>query len=556
MRRLSRRRLLASVPAGGAALLTASAIACTARSPKGTSSAAGQSRGAAGRAGPKSGGMLTVSHDFQRGFDPHVLQVTETGMMGLFYSQLVRPSPKTYDIEPDLASSWEAPSTTELIFTLAPNIKWQDKPPASARPLKTDDVIYSLQRVQTNDPAFINRSYLSGIGRIEAPDGRSIRLTLKQPDVTMLGNLSNASIKILAPEVVEGAGKFATADAAVGSGPFILRDSQPNVGSSLVRNPSYFKPGLPYLDRVELKAFNDLESEWAAFLGGRLSHRWVPGQDAAGFEKQQGGRYDLQWEADTGFHMAMPMTKKKPFDDPRVTRALRLLIDHNEIKNNWSTYWVGRGRLTSFSAATAETWDLPEAEYGNYLEWKQPKDEAIREAVSLLSAAGFTADRPLKYTLSTTTQQSEDALVQLVQDQLKRNSRGAVLPELKPVETAAYSAIRANGQFEYFISGVMVGGVDPDAYFTSTYQTGAGRNYGKMSDPKLDQMIAKQRTMLDTQERKQAIREIILYMFDSSPYTSMVGSYFLSATQGNIKAFPPEGNTFEWGDHYESVWAA
>lgn len=549
--RLSRRRLVASGTVGTAALLALSAIGCTSSGSTGTV----QSKGAAG-GGPRSGGTLTISHDFQRGFDPHVLQVTETAMMGVFYSQLVRPNVKTYAIEPDLAAKWETPSNTELIFTLAPNVKWHDKPPVNGRPLKTDDILYSLARIQTNSPAFINRSYLSSIARVEAPDDQTIKVTLNQPDVTQLGNLTNAGIKILAPEVVERAGKFATADTVVGTGAFILQNSQPTVGSSLVRNPSYFKSGLPYLDRMELKAFSDLSSEWAAFVAGDLSHRWVSGDQVASFEKKPSGRYDLQWEADTGWHIGMPMTKKQPFNDPRVTRALRLLIDHNEIKSTWSPTWVGRGRVGSFAAATAEVWDLSEEEYGKYLEWKQPKDDANKEATSLLSAAGFTPGKPLKYTLATTTQQSEDALVQLVQDQLKRNSHGAVLPDLKTYDGVSYEALRTNGQFEYYMSGQQVGGVDPNAYFTSTYQTGAGRNYGQMSDPKLDQMIANQRTILDAQQRKQAIRDIIIYMFDNSPYPSLIGSYFLSATQGNVKDFPPEGNTFQWGDHYESVWSA
>lgn len=99
------------------------------------------------------------------------------------------------------------------------------------------------------------------------------------------------------------------------------------------------------------------------------------------------------------------------------------------------------------------------------------------------------------------------------------------------------------------MSGQQVSGVDPDAYFTSTYQTGAGRSYGKMSGPKLGPMIANQRTILDVQQRKQAIRDIVIYMIDHSPYPSLIGSYFLIATQGNLKDFPPEGNTFQWGDH-------
>jgi hypothetical protein len=69
-------------------------------------------------------------------------------------------------------------------------------------------------------------------------------------------------------------------------------------------------------------------------------------------------------------------------------------------------------------------------------------------------------------------------------------------------------------------------------------------------------MIATQRTILDAEQRKKAIRDIVIYMFDTSPYPSLIGSYFLSATQAKIRDFPPEGNTFQWGDHYESVWVA
>src|SRR5437588_157047 len=81
-------------------------------------------------------GALVVSYNFQRGFDPHILQATNTGIFGMFYSMLIRANPKTYELEPDLASKWESPSQTELVFTLAPNVKWHDKPPVNARALK------------------------------------------------------------------------------------------------------------------------------------------------------------------------------------------------------------------------------------------------------------------------------------------------------------------------------------------------------------------------------------------------------------------------------------
>ncbi len=118
------------------------------------------------------------------------------------------------------------------------------------------------------------------------------------------------------------------------------------------------------------------------------------------------------------------------------------------------------------------------------------------------------------------------------------------------------SGVRSNREFEYYVGGHSAGGSDPDAYFTSTFKTGAGRNYGKMSDPKLDAMFDKQKTIFDEKERKKAVREILLYMIDNCPYGSTSTYYALNASQPTVRQFPADGPTFKWGDHYESIWAS
>jgi len=477
--------------------------------------------------------------------------------MGLFYDTLVRNNPSTWDIEPNLASKWEVPSQTELVFTLAPNIKWQDKPPASGRPLKVDDIIYSYQRAESPDPRFINKSFLAGIDQMQAVDAQTLKLTLKQPDVTQLSNLAIFSLTVLAPEAVDAAkGNFATAETVVGTGAFILQSSEVDVGSSLARNPGYRKQGLPYLDKVQLRAFQDYGSEWSAFLAGQLDHRFVPGESSTQFASDKKGQYSLDWFGDLAFGIAMPNTTKKPLDDPRVTRALRLLLDHDGFKTGWANNWWGRSRFSAcFAAATADQWDLSEDEYRQHLEWKQPKDDAIKQALDLLSSAGFTKSNPLKFTVDCQNgNETESSAGQLAQAQFKQNSQGVVDPTLRVVDSAAANDVRARGDFQYWAGGHSSGGTDPDTYFTSTYKTGGGRNYGKMSDPKLDDMIAKQRTIFDEKARKQAVRDIVLYMIDNIPYSTLVSRYVLNAVQPRVHAFAPSSQTFDWGSRYETVW--
>src|SRR5581483_11292748 len=102
-------------------------------------------------------------------------------------------------------------------------VKWHNKPPASGRPLTANDVVFSLNRIRTDDPKFLYRSHLQSVDKIEAINNTTVRFTMKQPDATILGKLADTNMLMLAPEVVERAGRFATAETAVGTGAFVLQ---------------------------------------------------------------------------------------------------------------------------------------------------------------------------------------------------------------------------------------------------------------------------------------------------------------------------------------------
>ena len=159
---------------------------------------------------------------------------------------------------------------------------------------------------------------------------------------------------------------------------------EPSVSGTFARNPAYYKSGLPYLDRIDTRVFTDVQTEWGAFVAGRIDKDNVPGGAARDVETQKKDQYNLEWTGEITLQLQMANVKRKPFDDPRVTRALRLLSDHNESKSAWAGTWYGRGRLTSIFPSALEAWDLTEDEYGQHLEWKQPKDDAIKEALALL----------------------------------------------------------------------------------------------------------------------------------------------------------------------------
>src|SRR5581483_4545889 len=150
----------------------------------------------------------------------------------------------------------------------------------------------------------------------------------------------------------------------------------------------YWKPGLPYLDGVRGPFFPDEQVSFAAFLAGQLDLAQVPGEQSKQYIAQQGAGFTPLWAANNGgTHWLQPNTKVKPLDDARVTRALRLLLDYEELRSEWAGLWYGQARNGLCFASALDAWDLSHEEYAKYIFWKQPKTDAVREARQLVDAA-------------------------------------------------------------------------------------------------------------------------------------------------------------------------
>ncbi|MFI5387814.1 MAG: ABC transporter substrate-binding protein [Fimbriimonadales bacterium] len=456
---LSRRHLLIAGGLGGSLLTAAPALSCGSKG----GTAAGKATSSAGQAGkpPQRGGTLVYaggpagSSDSQgRTFDPDIQTQFAAKNYTLFYERLLAYDLRSYKVVPELAQKWEQPSPAEYLFHLQPGVKWQNKALVNGRPLSVDDVVYSLERARTDDPKFFSRSLLSFLDKIEKPDAATIRITTKGPYASTLTTLSVDNLAVLAREVLEKYPKPTTADAAVGTGPFIMTNVEEQVGATYQRNPDYWKPGLPYLDSVRTKSFADVLSAWAGLTASQVDVSRVPGAEVKSYIAKRGAGFSPDWFADDSIAFQYPNTTRKPMDDPRVPRALRLLVDHDEFRSGWTDVVYGRGGYGSIFPTALSDWDLSEADYRGQLEWKQPKDEAAKEAMALLNAAGFNKDNPLRFTLdSNGGGQEYPAGAQLIQAQWKRLSQGVVDVQLKLSDSATVQAMRPAGSFTYGFFG-------------------------------------------------------------------------------------------------------
>jgi peptide/nickel transport system substrate-binding protein len=537
----------------GAGMAAASLIACSGQQSTGGTTGETVKE-------PKRGGMLTHAggngggtFDSQGvGLDPHTYVSIATWGYGLFYQRLLAYDLRKYQIEPQVAQKWEQPSQSEYILTLQPGVKFHNKPPANSRALTAQDVVFSLERSRTNEPRFLTRSILASVDKIEAVDASRIRVTTKSPDATTLNKLSADPLAMLAPEVVERAGRFATADAVVGTGAFMMKSVEEGVGAEYVRNPDYWKPGLPYLDSVRTVHVKDEQAGYAAFQGGQVDIGRVIGTEVKGYISRQGAGYQPDWFLDNTYVFGQPNVRVSPMDDKRVTRALRLFIDYNEMIPAWAEVWFGQGRHGSIFPTALESWDLSQEDYMKQIFWKKDKADAIREGNSLLSAAGYSASNPLKFEVMSPATPFLVAFAEIYQAQWKRVSNNAVDATLDPVDIAFANQRRGQRQFTYMIHGNVPGTNEPDSWLTEIYKTGASANFMNYSDTRFDEMIDRQRAIFDANQRKTAIRDIVMYYIENGPGCIPANRLFLNAVKPTVRNYAPEFYMF--GNQYEQIW--
>jgi peptide/nickel transport system substrate-binding protein len=546
---VGRRRVLTGALAGGAVALTTLAGCRTEQQPAPATTSAPVAQ-------PKRGGILQrmSAQDVLFDLDPHADTPAKARGYHFFYQGLLGYHPETFAAEAELAQKWEQPDNLTYVFSLQPGVKWHNKPPANGRLLTSADVVFSLERVRENNPRHQSRALIQGV-KIEAVDNATVRLTTQTPDAGFINKLSGDSIVMVAPEVVERAGKWSDAEVAVGTGPFMLKTRTEGTSAEYERNPDYWKPGLPYLDGIRTSFFAPSPPDaraYAAFIAGQLDVVVVPGNEVKGFLARQGSDAKPLWYRADSMYMATPNVEVKPMDDARVTKALRLLVDHDEQKTAWADIKIGKGVDGAFLPPSVEPWDLKADEFKGFLEWKQPKDDAAREALSLLSAAGFTRSNPLKFEIV-----SDDGVFgdcsELLHAQFRQLSQGVVTPDLKRLPFGpGLEQIRNSRQFTFMVIGNGGTPSEIDAVLTGIYRSNASRNLWGYKDATLDNLIDRQRAIFDETQRKAAVREVNLRLIDQHPGVILANRWLLNATQPYVRNFFPE--LFMYGRPYESIW--
>ena len=230
---------------------------------------------------------------------------------------------------PELAESWQIEQGGIVYrFRLRDGVKWHDGAPFTAA-----DVKFTFEEVLVKYHARTRASMGAVLAGIEAPDDRTVVFRFKQPYAPLLYQLDATEAPIVARHVYQGTDPQTNPANSnpIGTGPFKLVSYTKGTEIRLVRNPTYFKAGLPHLDGLVMRIIPDLAVQVLALENGEVDFLWeLPGPQQARLKGDPRFR-----TARTGYHpggsnciMTMSFNLDRPIlKELRVRQAVAHALD-------------------------------------------------------------------------------------------------------------------------------------------------------------------------------------------------------------------------------------
>jgi peptide/nickel transport system substrate-binding protein len=269
---------------------------------------------------PKSGGALTVGVDLEfRGFDPlkaAYLQPGDRSVIMAIEERLFGLDAKG-KLVPELAlSATPAEDSKTWTIRLRQGVTFHDGTPFNA-----DAVVEHWQRMLRPENRFSGAAYIEPIQSVTKIDDHTLLFTLRHPWAAFLAMLSGTQWTgafIPSPKAVR---ENKQNHAPVGTGPFIFKEWIANDRLVVIRNPNYWREGIPHLDSVAFRPVPDMEARFSGLLSGETDLILTDRGPHILQAKKDRSLKVYSAEA-SGPYTFIINTAKPPLDDARVRRAL------------------------------------------------------------------------------------------------------------------------------------------------------------------------------------------------------------------------------------------
>ncbi|ODT80307.1 MAG: hypothetical protein ABS76_16590 [Pelagibacterium sp. SCN 64-44] len=462
------------------------------------------------------------------------------------YEQLARPDDGRFALAPDeylptLATEWtQSEDARTWTFKLREGVQFH----RGYGEMTSEDVVFSFERAIKEGT---NRTILSNIDSVVANGPYEITITLKQPDVNLLGtSIFNNNTSIISKKAYEEIGAEAFATDAVGTGPYELVEFNPESGTRMKRHEDYWGEKAK-IANVECVYIADTTARTLALLSGNVDI--IEAVRAPGWIDsilQRDPTLQIDMTTPGSFNTLHVNLTRAPFDNLLVRQALMHAIDRPAVAAALAPMGgTMAGLQPDFFPAGFKIEDLPE-------ELQYPYDP--EKARALLAEAGY----PDGISFDTLCSQREDyaSTMLIVQEQLRLAGFNM---NLQIIDHTAYHADNRSDKNTLAMHSSSYPPIPTQIYFQQLASasevkadgTGGGNysHYG-VAMPGIDDLLAQALEATDYEDYLDLCKQIELQVLRDLPLIGLSTLGFTAVRRAQVDlGYPVESGYARWRFH-------
>ncbi|MND43000.1 Glutathione-binding protein GsiB precursor [compost metagenome] len=429
-------------------------------------------------------------------------------------------------IAPQIATSWEYKSPSEVVFKLRSDVKFHD-----GEKLTAEDVAFSVTRII--DPAF-KSPQLSQFNKIKsaAVTGENeVTITTDGPYPVLLAQL--VKLSIVPKHVVEKIGDDAFNAAPVGSGPYKFDRWDRGSLVALSRNADYWGDKGPF-EKAEFRAVPDAATRLADLQAGNADLIVTLDADQAKQLEGSGSAKVLSALTERIAYLKLNPTIA-PLDNPKVRQAVAMAIDKQGIVE---------GLLGGFDKPASQ---MANDTYFGFVPNLKNVEFDPEAAKKIVEETGAGKTKLSFATSPVFDQRIVQALAQMLSDvgfnvEIQLTDMAAYLKraQSEPAQQANFAFGRWSCACQD-VDGVLF----PLLHSSSSWSS--------LRDPKIDALLVAARNTLDDKERQQAYDGVAKFVADDVPMVPLYEAAVLYGGAKNLEWQPTANesmflNRMSWND--------
>ena len=478
----------------------------------GASSGGGQSTGSGT---PHAGGNLTIARteDTQTLDKTRMYHNEDIWVAEQLYQTLYAAAPDGKTLVPQLATKYTLSSDKKTwTFTLRHGVKFSD-----GKPMTSADVVFSIDDARAKSSLWASLD--SAIDSVSASGAYTVVVRTKYPWSPLLADLALFSNGVV-PKDFGGQSRSAFYQHPVGTGPFKFDTWVKGQDLKVVANPYYWQKGRPYLKSVTWTVVPDANTRVLQVQGGQADiGEFPPWSSVNSLKGNPNVAMQLFPSSRTDFLTFN--TKRKPFDDPHLRRAVSYALDRQAMIK---AVLFGHGQVAN-SFLTPALWAYDKSVDGGTYSLAKAKAELAQSSAPNGFKATLTVD-PGDDTQVTLSEIIQAELKPLgVQLSIRRDSNA----------TTDTENFKYDMSFSYDTTDI----IDPDELveFAVVGTAGTSSLFTGYNDKTVNSLALQAAHAFDQSQRQKLYSQVQQKVAQDAPLVPLFYSPFAYVTSNKVKNF-------------------